>query len=168
MFDRPPFFFSSKLPPKSLLGPGFVWNSCLFPWYHVSVSLIEQGRVSPHAVMVSTLDELKKLLKQRSDCFTVTSIHYVTPGHMNESGDWKMEPLLEISELFNEEGWSIPRCKVGGNRVYRAMRLEPLSEWRNEQLVFRTDEPSMGASRTCHCGPQGACAHQYKKSGLRL
>lgn len=140
MFSRPPFFFSSKLPSQSLLGQGFVWNSCLTPWYHVSVSGFDQGHFSEHAVMVPTFDELKRLLKQQGDCFKVTCIHYITPGHMNESGDWKMERLVEISELFNEDGWSIPRCKVGGNRVYRAMRLEPVPEWGNEQIVFRSGD----------------------------
>lgn len=164
MFDKPPFFSSSRSPIRSLLEQEFVWNSCLTPWFYVSVGILDQGRVSDRAVMVQTFDAVKKLLKQRSDCFTVTSIHYITPGHMNGSGDWKMERLLEISELFNEGGWSIPRCKVGENRVYRAMRLEPASEWGNEQLVFRSGDALTSASQPSRdSGSPGTIASKSKK-----
>lgn len=136
MFGRSPFFPSNKFQFHDLL-QGVVWNSSLMPWYHVSVRILDQGNVSEHALVVPTFDELKRVLKRRSANFVVKSIEFVTPGHMNGTTGWRMEPLLEISELFNEGGWSIPRCTVSGSRIYRAMRLEPVSEWGNEQVVFR-------------------------------
>ncbi|WP_110948350.1 hypothetical protein [Pseudomonas bohemica] len=86
--------------------------------------------------MVPSLEGLKKLLGQQNDSFQIDAIDYVTPGFMNGSGQWKMERLIELSELFNDFGWSIPRCTVDGNRVYRGLHLVQTDEWTIERQVY--------------------------------
>jgi hypothetical protein len=94
-------------------------------------------RLDDQVLMISTLEGLKDVLGQESEHFTVESIDYVTPGFMNETGRWQIESLVEITELSNDGGWGIPRCKVNDKRVYRELSLEPVPEFWNEQVIFR-------------------------------
>lgn len=42
-------------------------------------------------LMVSSFEALKDILKVQHESFQVRSIQYVTPGFVNETGQWKME-----------------------------------------------------------------------------
>ena len=54
-------------------------------------------------LMVSSFETLKDILKVQHESFQVRSIQYVTPGFVNETGQWKMEPLIEASEAINRK-----------------------------------------------------------------
>ena len=140
MYERPPLFSAHRPSPKDFLKEGLVWHPSLFPWFWVNVKVSDQdrkGRLDDQVLMISTLEGLKEVLGQGSELFTVESIDYVTPGFMNETGRWQIESLVEITELSNDGGWGIPRCKVNDKRVYRELSLEPVPDFWNEQVIFR-------------------------------
>lgn len=133
MTRRVPFSPEDDLPVHDFLSNGIVWHPLNFPWFNVTVR-IEGHSVS--SLMVPSLIQLKKVLARQDPRLRVESIEYVTPGCMNGSGHWKMERLLEVTELFNVFGWSIPRCRVTSQRVYRGTSLEPVDEWEIERHVY--------------------------------
>lgn len=74
--------------------------------------------------MIPTSEGLKRLLRQQNSLFKIITIDYVTPEEMNGSDNWRMERVLQISDLVNAFGWSIQRYRVEGGRVYRGLALE--------------------------------------------
>jgi len=132
--SRPvPFFPEDNLPVHDFLSEGIVWHPFNFPWFNVTISI--EGNPG-NSLMVPSLTQLKTVLSKQNSRVKVESIEYVTPGCMNGTGHWKMEPLVEVTELFNDYGWSIPRCRVKSDRVYRGISLEPVDEWTIEQTVY--------------------------------
>lgn len=132
--SRPvPFSPEDNLPVHDFLSDGIVWHPMNFPWFNVTVSI--EGDPG-NSFMVPSLAQLKRVLAKQNPRVKVESIEYVTPGCMNGSGHWKMERLVEVTELFNDFGWSIPRCRVTSDRVYRGVSLEPMDEWSIEQAVY--------------------------------
>jgi hypothetical protein len=142
MIRSAPTFPTEHLKLHDFMCDGIVWHPIDFPWFNVTLCVGEEHRSSSEVFMISSLDQLKKVLEQQTDSFKVQSIDYVTPGFMNGSGQWRMERLLEISELFNPYGWSIPRCRVDGDRVYKGVRLEPSDEWTIERSVYSRPRPA--------------------------
>lgn len=128
-----PLFPADSLPVHDFMTPSIIWHSANFPWFNVTIRM--QNDAS-NSLMVPSLAQLKQVLAQQGDDLKVESIEYVTPGFMNGSGHWKMEPLIEVTELFNCFGWSIPRCRVHEGRVYRGVTLEPTDEWTLEKPVY--------------------------------
>ncbi|MEE4892858.1 hypothetical protein V2J79_23520 [Pseudomonas alliivorans] len=140
MHHKPPFIFANRPPPQDFLSQGTVWHPSRFPWFQVSVKVLDQHRLNQfddQILMVSTYDQLKEILGQESKIFKIRSIDYVTPGYMNGSGQWQFESLIEITDMSNDGGWSIPRCKVADRRIYRGLCLEPVPEFWDERVVYR-------------------------------
>jgi hypothetical protein len=127
------FLPADGLSAHDFMTDGVVWHSANFPWFNVSIRT--EGDVI-NSLMVPSLGHLKKILALRVGNLHVDSIEYVTPGFMNGSGQWRMETLIEVTELFNSFGWSITRCRVADNRVYRGIRLEESDEWAIEKRVY--------------------------------
>lgn len=136
MIRRAPTFPMEHRPLHDFLREGTVWHSLEFPWFLVTLHVGRKKDATFEVLMVPSLIELKQIFAQENELFKVKFIEYVTPGFMNESGHWKMERLVRISELFNAFGWSIPRCKVQGQRTYRGLSLELRDEWLTEQIVY--------------------------------
>lgn len=137
-----PFSPADPRPMHDFMSGGVVRHATSFPWYNVTVRI--EGNEA-NCFMVPSLSHLKKILAQQSDHLTVEAIEYVTPGYMNGSDHWKMEPLIEVTELFNSYGWSIPRCRVLNDRVYRGISIEPMNEWTVEQHVYSVQPRTRGA-----------------------
>ncbi|PBP66694.1 hypothetical protein SAMN05444062_1075 [Pseudomonas syringae] len=140
MHHRPPLISANRPPPQDFLSQGTVWHPSRFPWFQVNVKVLDQNcpdHFHDQILMVSTYDRLKEILGQESKVFRIRSIDYVTPGYMNGSGQWQFEPLVEITDMSNDGGWSIPRCKVAEKRIYRGLSLEPVPEFWDERVVYR-------------------------------
>jgi len=135
MHSAKPFFTDERRIPN-LLNSGGAWCPVLLPWFYVSVQIWRIDHFRYEALIIPTAEGLKRLLDQKNAFLKVDAVDYVTPGDMNESGQWKMELLLEMTDLVNAFGWSIPRCKVEGGRVYRGLALEHEDEWGVERAVY--------------------------------
>lgn len=73
------------------------------PWFYVTVVDREEDLDMRRMLMVEDDQTLTVLLQsQGADCF-IESVQLCTPGHVNESNMWKMEPLERL-ETFKEDG----------------------------------------------------------------
>ncbi|SED68051.1 hypothetical protein SAMN04490185_3948 [Pseudomonas frederiksbergensis] len=63
------------------------------------------------------------------------SIQYVTPGFVNETGHWKMEPLLEASEAINPQGERVPLFKVS-DRTYTHLGVNTEVNLKSVRVLF--------------------------------
>ncbi|MNG20568.1 hypothetical protein D3C84_1048320 [compost metagenome] len=105
------------------------------PWFYLQAEVREGKEFVGEMLMVSSFDSLKDILEQQDDSFRVRSIHYVTPGFINKTGQWCMEPLLEASEAINEGGQKIPILTVLG-RSYSQLEISTEMDLTNVQVLF--------------------------------
>jgi hypothetical protein len=86
-------------------------------------------------LMVSSFEALKDILKVQHESFQVRSIQYVTPGFVNETGQWKMEPLIEASEAINQQGERVPLFKVS-DRTYSHLGVNTEVNLKSVSVLF--------------------------------
>ncbi|WP_016774202.1 hypothetical protein [Pseudomonas sp. R62] len=132
--------FSSLFNDDFLTRP-FVRQTVMCPWFYLQAEVREGKEFVCEMLMVSSFDSLKDILEQQHDSFRVRSIQYVTPGFFNETGQWRMEPLLEASEAIGQSGEKIPILRVAG-RTYLQMDISTEIDFKNLKVLFtynRTD-----------------------------
>ena len=70
-------------------------------------------------LMVPTLPLLEQIVGAKNDHAWIEQAQLVTPAHINKTGRWMMEPLLEVSAIRNEQGQELGyECVVEGGRTY--------------------------------------------------
>lgn len=73
----------------------YVCVSVPMPWFHVTCTISNHEGISLSlSFMLSNLEQLLEIT-QRHDV-KIAFVDLVSPGHMNDAGRWKMEPLKEI------------------------------------------------------------------------
>lgn len=72
-------------------------------WFYVTV--VEQVKTTKakSILMIDSLALLEDLMSDPHSGRHVESIQLVTPGRLNESGDWRMERLLRIEHLSHQD-----------------------------------------------------------------
>lgn len=98
MFETVP---SAELPSFPLSeaegGPIHLWSYVMqglnMPWYHVELT----GNSTSRLLFASHLEQWMPLIgKKKRGSVRVSSVRLVSPGWMNGSGAWRMEPLIEV------------------------------------------------------------------------
>jgi hypothetical protein len=105
------------------------------PWFYLQAEVREGKEFIGEMLMVSSFDSLKDILEQQHDSFQVRSIQYVTPGFVNKTGQWRMEPLLEASEAIGQSGEKIPILTVAG-RTYSHMEISAEKDFKKVKVLF--------------------------------
>ncbi|AZE49132.1 hypothetical protein C4K04_3460 [Pseudomonas chlororaphis] len=126
--------FSSLFNDDFLARP-FVRQTVMCPWFYLQAEVREGKEFVGEMLMVSSFDSLKDILEQQHDSFRVRSIQYVTPGVVNKTGHWCMEPLLEASEAVGQSGEKIPILTVAG-RTYSQMDISTEIDFTNVKVLF--------------------------------
>jgi len=126
--------FSSLFNDDFLARP-FVRQTVMWPWFYLQAEVREGKEFVGEMLMVSSFDSLKDILEQQHDSFRVRSIQYVTPGFVNKTGHWRMEPLLEASEAVGQSGEKIPILTVAG-RTYSQMDISTEIDFTNVKVLF--------------------------------
>jgi len=126
--------FSSLFNDDFLVRP-FVRQTVMCPWFYLHAEVREGKEFVGEMLMVSSFDSLKDILEQQHDSFRIRSIHYVTPGFVNKTGQWCMEPLLEASEAINQGGQRIPILTVAG-RLYSQLEFGTEIDFTNVKVLF--------------------------------
>jgi hypothetical protein len=126
--------FSSLFNDDFLARP-FVRQTVMCPWFYLQAEVREGKEFMGEMLMVSSFDSLKDILEQQHDSFQVRSIQYVTPGFVNKTGQWRMEPLLEASEAIGQGGEKIPILTVAG-RTYSHMDISAETDFTNVKVLF--------------------------------
>ena len=72
-------------------------------WFYVTIVEKVQNIAVKSILMIDSVALLDDLLSASPSERYVENIHLVTPGRLNESGDWRMERLFRIEHLSDED-----------------------------------------------------------------
>ncbi|MEE5146826.1 hypothetical protein V2J91_12100 [Pseudomonas alliivorans] len=88
------------------------------PWYHLTLSVENEGRLSECAVMIDDTRQLQEILVSQGSGLGITEIMAVTPSWMNKSGGWQMERLTRLTIGEDRVGSEVWILEVGEGEVY--------------------------------------------------
>lgn len=97
----------------------FVEQEVAWPWFYLQMVEDDGKEAFQSMLMVPTLPLLEQIVGAKSDHAWIEQAQLVTPAHINKTGRWMMEPLLEVSAMRNEQGQELGyECVVEGGRTY--------------------------------------------------
>lgn len=97
----------------------FVEQEVAWPWFYLQMVEDDGRDAFQSMLMVPTLPLLEQIVGAKSDHAWIEQAQLVTPAHINKTGRWMMEPLLEVSAIRNEQGQELGYdCVVEGGRTY--------------------------------------------------
>lgn len=88
----------SGLAGQDYKGWRFVEKIRVEPWFHVTAVRPFQTDAGTEVILIDGLETLKSFMRYFNEAYQLSSIQVVTPGWMNGSNTWKMEPLAELRE----------------------------------------------------------------------
>ncbi|AZP70628.1 MULTISPECIES: hypothetical protein [Pseudomonas] len=88
------------------------------PWYHVTLSVENDGRHSECALMIDDTRQLQEILMIQGSDLGIADIMAVTPSWMNKTGSWQMERLTRLSVGEDRVGSEVCVLEVGDGEVY--------------------------------------------------
>lgn len=116
---------NAELLPGLSYGPdgvqfwSFVEQEVAWPWFYLQMVEDDGKEAFRSMLMVPTLPLLEQIVEAKSDHAWIEQAQLVTPAHINKTGRWMMEPLLEVSVIRNEQGQELGyEYVVEGNRTY--------------------------------------------------
>lgn len=74
----------------------FVTLAVNAPWYFATYEDEIDGEILRLDIMLSTYQQVADLLSKQSSSFRVTDLLLATPGHVNKSDNWQLDPLEEV------------------------------------------------------------------------
>ena len=88
------------------------------PWYHLTLSVENEGRHSECAVMIDDTRQLQEILVSQGSGLDITEIMAVTPSWMNKTEGWQMERLTRLTIGEDRVGSEVCVLEVGEGEVY--------------------------------------------------
>lgn len=88
------------------------------PWYHVTVTVENEGRLSECAVMIDDTRQLQEMLVSQGTDLAITEIMAVTPSWMNKTTGWQMERLTRVTVGEDRTGCEVCLLEVAEGAVY--------------------------------------------------
>lgn len=85
-----------------------VEHEVLWPWYYLQVVQDFGSEEMRTMLMLPTAAELADAVLARTEFVWLEAAYIATPDGYNESGGWKLEPLLEVVMFRSEKGF--PSC----------------------------------------------------------
>ncbi|WP_064119077.1 hypothetical protein [Pseudomonas fluorescens] len=117
------------------LAQPFIRQAMACPWFYLEAQIREGKNFVGEMLMISSFESLKSILSLRHESFRVQSIKFVTPSFVNQTGDWKMEPLLEAIEATDQNGELISLFRVSG-QTYSNLGDTPETNLQNVKVLF--------------------------------
>lgn len=116
------------------------------PWFYVAVIQRHNNRSYRDFVFVSAIPLLRNLLSNSTSSAWIDKIYLVSPGFLNGTKDWKMEPLEELWELTGmNNGSSTYQFMISGGSIYNSTI---------STAEVCAQEPRLLFSATEHLGPK--------------
>lgn len=88
------------------------------PWYHLTLSVENEGRLSECAVMIDDTRQLQEILVSQGPDLSITEVMAVTPSWMNKTTGWQMGRLTRLSVGEDRIGSEVCVLEVGEGEVY--------------------------------------------------
>lgn len=125
----------SNLFNTDFLNRPFIRQTVMIPWFYLEAHVGHGKERAGEMFMVSSFDALKDILEMQAETFKIHSIQYVTPGFLNETGQWRMEPLLEASEAINQNGERVSLFQVH-ERTYSQFGVNTEANIQKVKILF--------------------------------
>ncbi|VEF11959.1 Uncharacterised protein [Pseudomonas fluorescens] len=88
------------------------------PWYHLTLSVENDGRHSAFTVMIDDTRQLQEILVGQGPDLAITEIMAVTPSWMNKTEGWQMERLIKVTAGEDRTGSEVCLFEVAKGAVY--------------------------------------------------
>lgn len=97
----------------------FVEQEVAWPWFYLQMVEDDGTEAFRSMLMVPTPPLLEQIVAAKSDHAWIEQAQLATPAHINKTGRWIMESLLEVSAIRNEQGQELGyEYRVEGGRTY--------------------------------------------------
>ena len=108
------------------------------PWYHLTLTVENEGRLTECALMVDDTRKLQEMLVSQGADLAITEIMAVTPSWMNKTAGWQMERLTRVTVGEDKTGSEVCLLEVVEGAVYHTshhsdFKVEALT---NLTLIF--------------------------------
>lgn len=105
------------------------------PWYHLTLSVENEGRLSECSVMIDDTRQLQEMLVSQGTDLAITEIMAITPSWMNKTEGWQMERLTSVTVGEDRTGSEVCLLEVADGAVYHTshqqdFRIEALANLR--------------------------------------
>jgi len=118
----------------------FVQLSFHLPWFHVAYQTVAADS-NVQVMFLPHIDQLIELSSNKE--FKIIQVDLVSPGHVNDKGIWKMEPIKEIlyaeEPNISHEQTAFVYVVLNGDRYVFSMLSTAESELLNVRTVFKHD-----------------------------
>lgn len=84
----------------------FVTIPLFMEWFVVKRSCLNDGLCMADTVLLQGVRSLLEAMQSYGSAFKIDAIHLVSPGWMNETGEWRMDKLTEIWECEDRSDMS--------------------------------------------------------------
>lgn len=115
----------------------FVEQEVAWLWFYLQMVEDDGKEAFRSMLMVPTLPLFEQIVGAQSDHAWIEQAQLVTPAHINKTGRWMMEPLLEVSAIRNEQGQELGHVyHVEGGRTYSTSADQHLDGQRSTRTIF--------------------------------
>ncbi|WP_201192448.1 hypothetical protein [Pseudomonas fluorescens] len=123
----------------ALVQGGHMWRYVEYlterPWFYVT--LLEPDEESPRRAvyLIPMLEDLLELANAGEQGWTLLQVFIVSPGHLNGSGNWKMNELVSISRVYSSVRSSLA-YRVDADVVYFEDELASRQPCAEPEVIF--------------------------------
>lgn len=104
-------FDHAEVPMGALVQGGHTWRyveyPTTFPWFHVALTEFDGAEYRATTFHLYNADDLIELVESTEHQLQIERVLLVSPGHLNGTGSWQMDELLEIAKVGLEGRFSL-------------------------------------------------------------
>lgn len=112
-----------------------VEHEALWPWYYLRVVQDLGEEELRTMLMLASASELADIVAARTDTVWLEEAYLATPANVNDSGSWKLEPLVEVAIYRNDRSFPAgARYVVSTGKVYCVGELSSFQHLTSEKI----------------------------------
>ncbi|MDD0841411.1 hypothetical protein [Pseudomonas sp. Gutcm_11s] len=104
-------FDHAEVPMGALVQGGHSWRYVEYPtthpWFHVALTEFDGAEHRATTFHVYNAADLIELAESTEHNLQIERVLLISPGHLNGTGSWQMDELLEIAEVGLEDRFSL-------------------------------------------------------------
>jgi hypothetical protein len=112
------------------------------PWFYLSLLRVTPTGTRKSMIQIMDPTLLCRLIQTRPQHTVIETIKLVSPNYLNESGDWKMETLVELTIYHSSAYGTIEAYSVEGDKVYyqpdnHISATDLISKATEKQIIYK-------------------------------
>lgn len=115
----------------------YIEQELMYPWFYLSVVRVGAVEQDTCMLMIQHAQDVVSLVRRETSRIRVEQVQIVTPGHMNGTDRWLMEPVKKISVLESPSlGGPCEAFEVDGGNCYALSGSGVLENATLIQVIF--------------------------------